>query len=134
MLITLGRRSGRQRPGIEAQVGPNPMGTGKPTEGHSVEALAGETGITHAIEVFQARAVERHRQQTRELHRRDGAVAALKATQKTPVAAWRADLLVGDGIGEAGKDRLQALDQPGSIRLLFLAVLAGRQSLPGLHR
>ena len=110
------------------------MGAGKATEGHSVEALAGETGITHAVEVSQASAVERHRQQSRELHRRNRAVTALKATQKTPVAAGRADLLVGDGFGKAGKDRFEALDQPCRIRLLFLAVLAGGQPLPRLHR
>ena len=73
------------------------MGAGKPTEGDSVQALAGETGITHAIEVAHTGAVERHWEKTGKLHRWDGAVTALKTTKKPPMTPGRADLFVGDG-------------------------------------
>ena len=58
------------------------MGAGETTEGHSIQPLAGEAGVADAIEVL--RCVERHRQQ-RDIW--DRSITALKAPEKTPVAA-----------------------------------------------
>ena len=78
------------------------MGAGETTEGHRVETLPGEAGIADA-EVADTGAVEGHRQQTGELHRRDRAVAALEPAEKTAVASRRPNLLVGDRSSRPGR-------------------------------
>ena len=83
------------------------MGTGKAAERHGVQPLSWETGITHAVQVTHPGAVEGHRQQPRELHRRDGTVTALESPQKTPVTARGSNLPVGDGISQAWKNRFK---------------------------
>ena len=106
------------------------MGAGKTAESHCIEALAWEAGISNAIEVTNARAIERHRQKTGELHRRNRAVTSLKTSKEASMAARRADLLVGDRLAKARKDRFEALDQSSGIRLFFGSLIRGGQPLP----
>lgn len=79
------------------------MGTGETAEGHRIQSLAGEAGIPDAIKVLNPRAVERHRQQAGQLHRRNRPITALESTQEAAVAPRCSDLPVGDGIVQAGR-------------------------------
>ena len=72
------------------------MGTSKAAECHRIEPLARETGISNAIQMPHTGSVERHRQKTGELHRRNRAIAALKTSKEAAVTARRSDLLMGD--------------------------------------
>ena len=107
------------------------MGAGEAAEGHRVQALTREAGITHAVEVLQSRAVEGHRQQARQAQGRDRAVAAAHASQEAAVGAGGADLLVADRTAQAREDGLEALHQAGGISGLLRLVGAGAEGRPG---
>ena len=123
----------RQRPKIEPQIRPNAVSTGEAAEGHGVESLAGEAGIAHAVEAVDAGAVEGHRQEAGQSHRRDRAVAAAAAAQEAAVAAGGAHLPVGDGARQARQDRLEAGDQAVGIGFLLGGIGRGGKPSPGLH-
>ena len=128
-----GLASGRQRPRIQPQIGADAVGAGEAAEGNRVEPLAGEAGIANAVEAADAGAVEGHRQEARQSHRRDGAIAAAAAAKEAAMAAGSADLPVGDGAGQARQDCREAGDQAVGVGFLLGGIGRGGKATPGLH-
>ena len=58
-------RSSRQCPRIQSEISADSVAAGVTTEGHCIQALSREAGITNAIQVLKTGAIEGHRQQAR---------------------------------------------------------------------